>query len=338
MKEFMECPYGEGEAVLTKAPQIITYRKEEFKVIAHFYTCKECNEEFTTNETDHITLLQAHNQYREKHGIPFPEEIKAIREQYQLSAAKMSEALRLGENGYGNYEKGEMPTPAIGSLIKTATKPANFIDLLLSHKHLEDDKALMKAKTLAENLSKEKKPSTFFELLNNYHDPNNYTGYVALNTSKIEGLLVHFIQKCDHEYNDRLKLSKLLFFTDFWHYRNFGRSVSGLAYQIVKAGPVPIWYDHFFTYFEHRHIIYPEWQEIWGGRVREIVKTHKHSFKDDIFNDQEKGTIDSITELYKNTATWALVEKSTGLNIKVEMDSKDHLVGFQENAFAMVGV
>jgi hypothetical protein len=32
MKEFMECPYGEGEAVLTKAPQIITYRKRNLKL------------------------------------------------------------------------------------------------------------------------------------------------------------------------------------------------------------------------------------------------------------------------------------------------------------------
>ncbi len=66
MKEMMECPYGEGQAVLTKAPQKITFRKEEFNVIAHFYRCEECGEEFTTNETDEITLVQAYNQYNDE--------------------------------------------------------------------------------------------------------------------------------------------------------------------------------------------------------------------------------------------------------------------------------
>src|ERR1700739_2015590 len=159
MKEVIECPYGEGRALLTKAPQKITFRKEEFSVTAHFYVCEDCGEEFTTNETDEITLVQAYNQYRAKHGIPFPEEIKASREKYQLSAAKMSEVLQLGENGYANYEKGEMPTPAIGTLIRTASKPVNFLDFLKRHPNADTDKALIKARGFAEQLCKENKHS-----------------------------------------------------------------------------------------------------------------------------------------------------------------------------------
>lgn len=337
MKEVMDCPYGEGKAVLKKSPQQITFRKEVFDVVAHFYVCEDCGEEFTTNEADEITLVQAYNQYRAKHGIPFPDEIRATREKYHLSAAKMSEVLQLGENGYANYEKGEMPTPAIGTLIRTAAKPENFIDLLTNHRHFNHDKALQKALGFAEALLKEVKSYDFFHLLNKYHHPDNYTGYVALNTTKIEHLLVHFIRSCAQEYNDRLKLGKLLFFTDFYHYRQFGRSVSGLAYKKINVGPVPRCYDHFFTFFEHQHVLYPEWEPI-NGKAREIVRTYRHLGIDEIFSEQEKHTIFRVTELFKHTATWELVDKSNHLNIKSESHDHEHLIGFQENAFELAGV
>ena len=107
MKQVIECAYCDGQAQLQKTGKELKYRAELFKVVEHFYKCEKCAEEFTTTETDSVTLLQAHNQYRERHFIPFPEEILAIRDKYELSATKLSEVLGLGINGYGNYEKGE---------------------------------------------------------------------------------------------------------------------------------------------------------------------------------------------------------------------------------------
>ncbi|MBK7883908.1 MAG: hypothetical protein IPJ81_08950 [Chitinophagaceae bacterium] len=95
MKKVIECPYCDGYANLEKQTKELSYRKELFKVIEHFYKCNKCNEEFTTTETDTVTLLQAYNQYREKYSIPFAEEIISLREKYELSAIKMSEVLGL---------------------------------------------------------------------------------------------------------------------------------------------------------------------------------------------------------------------------------------------------
>ena len=45
-------------------------------------------------------IFQVYNQYRVKHGIPFPDEISGIREHYGLSAAKMAQILGFGINQY----------------------------------------------------------------------------------------------------------------------------------------------------------------------------------------------------------------------------------------------
>jgi len=61
--QIIDCAYCNGQAHLQKTNRELTYRNEICKVVEHFYKCKECKEEFTTTETDTITMLQAQNQY-----------------------------------------------------------------------------------------------------------------------------------------------------------------------------------------------------------------------------------------------------------------------------------
>jgi len=64
MKIKMECPYCDGDAILQKQPGEITYCNEAFKVIEHFYRCEKCSEEFTTTESDTVTLDQVYSQFK----------------------------------------------------------------------------------------------------------------------------------------------------------------------------------------------------------------------------------------------------------------------------------
>lgn len=330
MKDRIECPYGEGEAILKKEPRSLSYRKNEFAVMAHFYKCENCGEEFTTNEADQITLIQAHNQYREKNGIPFPEEIRSIRNKFGLSAVKMSDVLGLGENGYGNYEKGEIPTPAIGTLIRTVEKPENFLSLLKSRNLRKADKALVKVISHVEHIIiEENAKSECFNMPANLVTANNFNGYSVFNADKIEHLLVHYIHECKQEYNDKLKLVTLLFFTDFCHYKNYGHSICGLSYQKKHIGPLAYGFDHILSNFEKNRTIYHEWEILVDGKAREIFRTHPNENAKVVFNEEERKTIDWVTSHYKNCPTEELIRESAGLNLTLSED----LIGFQENAF-----
>ena len=52
-----------------------------------------------------------------------------------------------------------------------------------------------------------------------------------------------------------------MFYADFFHYKQYGISISGLNYQAIKYGPVPVHYD---TIYDHI-----------GGVEKEIVFSHK---------------------------------------------------------------
>ena len=120
-------PFTGGEVILCKQERELIYRKEKFVYIANFYMCVDTNETFTTTELDEVNVKQVYNQYRTKYGIPFPDEIKNMRERYGLSASKMSIILGLGANQYRLYENGEMPSEAIGKTLKSIINPQIFL-------------------------------------------------------------------------------------------------------------------------------------------------------------------------------------------------------------------
>lgn len=320
-------------ANLQKEKRELTYRKDQFTIVAHFYKCEKCGEEFTTTETDTISLVQAHNQYRQKYNIPFPEEIAAIREKYELSAAKMSEVLGMGANGYGNYEKGEIPVPAMAKLIATAAKPAVFMDFLVAARPHFSDNTFHKAKEKVEILIRqENELSPFYRSINIYKEPNNFTGYKSPSFRRIISLISLFIKKCTPEFNDKLKLNKLLFYTDFCHYKNFGQSISGLSYRAIQYGPVPANYDNIYAYLENEQIISSEWIRLPNGSAREVFKADD-KMDAGLFSSDELKTIHAVIDRFHKTSTWDIVDLSHKEKAWKELEAGKELISYQEYAF-----
>jgi putative zinc finger/helix-turn-helix YgiT family protein len=335
MQTRIECPYCDGKANLQRESKELTYRKEVFNVVAHFYNCEKCKEEFTTTETDTISLTQAHNLYREKHHIPFPEEIARIRQQYDLSAAKMNEVLGFGANGYSNYENGEIPTPAYGNLISAAADPNFFLSLLEKAEEYFTVNGYKKAREKALSLIRELEvKKAICKRLNLIYEANNLTGFRKLNPERLANLIVYFIKNAKPDFNDKLKLNKLLFFTDFLHYKNHGISISGLSYRPIKLGPVPTNYDNIYSYLEDEQFINPQFQELSNGGVKELFTT-EFNFDKSLFTKEEIATLEVIIKNFSNTPTWKIVNLSHQEKAWKELESKKALIGYQDYAFEL---
>ncbi len=118
----MRSPFTGGTATLMTEETTSVFRGEKFSYTRYYYRCDDTGIAFTDAESDGWGIEQIYSQYREKYGIPPPDEIKTIREQYGLSATIMSKILGIGDNQYGLYENGEMPTKNIGRMIATIKK------------------------------------------------------------------------------------------------------------------------------------------------------------------------------------------------------------------------
>ena len=76
------------------------------EVDAQVLVCADCGEEFYCEELDNATLVNAYNEYRRKHKLLLPEEIKKIREQYGLSQRSFAKLLNCGDKTICRYENG----------------------------------------------------------------------------------------------------------------------------------------------------------------------------------------------------------------------------------------
>lgn len=66
MTNGMECPFCCGFASLQKQERELLYRKENFQVVEYYYKCDTFREEFTTTESDTLTMKQVYTQHYNK--------------------------------------------------------------------------------------------------------------------------------------------------------------------------------------------------------------------------------------------------------------------------------
>jgi len=339
MKKKIDCPYCDGHALLAKELRDMTYRKESYSVFGYYYKCNLCNKEFTTIDTDTVTLNQAHNQYRETYGIPFVDEISSTREKYDLSATKMCEVLGLGVNSYSNFENGEVPSVAIGNLISTAKKPTVFLDFVEKSKHYftanSFEKLIDKVKYLIKKEEEVAEESVC--IINQFEEPNQFTGYKKTHSNKIANLLTIFISENKRQFNDRLKLNKLFFYLDFGHYKKHGFSITGLSYRAIQYGPVPTFYDNIFTFFENEQVIESNWEKDSNGAARENFTT-RNNFDDKVFLKEEIETINEVINTFRDIPSWDLVELSHKERAWIELEKTKGIISYQTYAFDIQGI
>lgn len=204
-----------------------TFRKEEFTYI-HTGIVDEDGEMWTTTELDEANLFQVYNQYRAKHGIPFPDEIAGLRRRYGISAAKMSQILGFGINQYRMYEDGEVPSISNARTIIAAREKAVFLSFVEASKSDMTESEYNRIRKKAEDADGD------FAMTNR---PSVYNGYRSLSMDKIAAVGHLLISKIGPVFVT--KMNKLMFYADFIHYKRHGYGITGLSYRALQYGPVP---------------------------------------------------------------------------------------------------
>jgi transcriptional regulator with XRE-family HTH domain len=256
-----------------------------------------------------------------------------LREIYGLSAQKMAQIFGFGINTYSNYEKGEMPTSANAKLISSGKNPQIFLSFLEQSKDQFPAKKYQKLEAIAKSQQISIEENDTVCNFNWYSVPNKFTGYCIPNPDKVANLLLYFITECKPEYNDKLKLNKMLFYADFLNYKSTGKSISGISYRAIPYGPVPSKYDFIFAHFtEQNEIIESVFIKAEDSKINECFKSIK-PFDLSIFTEEELKTIRHIIELFKNTPSWDLVELSHTEKACIELNKEREIISYQEYAF-----
>jgi putative zinc finger/helix-turn-helix YgiT family protein len=284
----------------------LTFRKEEFEVVNQYYRCEESGEHFVGTRLGDLNMQLLHNAYRAKHNLPFPEEIRAIREKYSLSAVKMSEILGFGVNSYRQYEAGEVPSLSNGRLIRLAEDPEQFERLVKMTDVLEDKvkhKILKKVDALIEEYTE----SYDFDIENyllNKSTPDTYTGYRVPNLDKLTEMTVYFAEKLAPY---KTKMNKLLFYSDFLSYKNTGYAISGVRYAAINRGPVPNNFQSIFEYQHNNKQVYIRVEDFGDYFGEQFLPSKSKSFNAELFKAEELEILEQVASRFEKATTKEMV-------------------------------
>lgn len=243
----IQSPITGGRVFLVENTEEHEYRKEKFEVYARYYLCEDTGEQFSGEGQDDLVLNQVYNQWRIRHGVPFPEDIKAIRHRYGMNYSQMSKIMGFGANQWKQYEDGVVPSESNGKMIRAIERKDVMLTLLQTSKSefsvTEYERLQAQVKAAPENNRDD------YALLLTYgrnSEPSIYNGFGERNPAKVAEMVCWFVGKCSGVCPT--KLNKLMFYADFYHYRQTGRSISGLRYRVIQYGPVP---EHFDTIYDN---------------------------------------------------------------------------------------
>ncbi len=308
----MKSPITGKEMALQKEQRVIVFRKEEFGVIYHYYKCIDSEEQFTTTGLDEINMLQVYNKYREAHKLPYPEQIKQLRERYKLSASKMSEILGFGANMYSKYENGEVPSESNSRLIQLANDPEKFkalITLSGVYENIEEKKIIHHIDELIE---KEKQSIWSFSaedfLLGYDSSIGINTGYTLPSLEKLREMIIYFTESLKPW---KTKMNKLLFYADFVNFGETCFSISGAQYRAIDMGPVPNNFSSIFEFAaEHDDIIIQRKSFPNGALGEQFLPNPERKFNSKLFNIDELESLKRVKDKFRTTSVSDIIETS----------------------------
>lgn len=326
----MNSPITGNPMTLQKEERALTFRKETFPVVYHYYLCKDSGEQFTSTELDELNIQQLHNQYRGRHKLPFPEDIRQIRERYGLSATKMAEVLGFGVNSYRHYEQGEVPSQSNGKLIQLASDPRQFKALVEITEGLKDeakDKLLRKIDHLIEKQKSRLLAFDIEDYLLSKNLPDEFSGYRTPSLARLTEMVVFFTERLQPW---KTQMNKLLFYADFLLFKRTCFSMSGARYRAITMGPVPNNYNSIFEYMVNNAEIDIRSKEFPNGAVGERFQPCvDRLFNPETFDDTEMQVLTEVASRFKNASTAEIIKTSHQEKAWIENEAERRLISYQ---------
>lgn len=244
-------PITGGEMTLKWNLEEVEFRKEKFKVWYPYYECEDTGNRFTTTESDGVWCRQMHQQYCLKYGIPFTDEIIALRERYGLSAQKMALILGFGENQWRKYEQEDIPNVSNGRVIRSAMNPKVMMDFVESARGVLTEKEYEIAKIKVQAVIDKREDWRIQE----YETKRVFAygrgvenGFAQVSLERLKNVMLYVLEHCEDVWTT--KMNKLLFYIDFLSYRERGMAISGLSYRAIEFGPVPERWERVYSQFD----------------------------------------------------------------------------------------
>ncbi len=291
------CPNCEKKTELQhiKTTEDIIVKSEGINVPVEYYKCLECGAEFDDPKSKHDPLALAYKEYRRRHGMMQPKEIRELRQRYGLTQKEFCKLLGWGEATLSRYENGALQDDTHNTILQMIKDPRNLLNLIELQGNFIAEEKREKLIELLKNAIEETHsfPFIYSEHFGKY-SPHILSGFKELNLNRLFQAIIFF---CVGGVL-KTKLCKLLFYADFKHYKNYASSITGVRYVHLKFGPVPDRYSYYFATLENEEKAISIDEVNFGEYVGEELSADKNPDLS-VFSNSEIKTLIDVKEYFQ---------------------------------------
>uniref|UniRef100_UPI0040573591 type II TA system antitoxin MqsA family protein n=1 Tax=Acetatifactor sp. TaxID=1872090 RepID=UPI0040573591 len=325
------CPFCEEkhEIIKIQYQSKAIVKDEEVEYSKQAYFCPQNDAEFEPSDIADSNLTAAREAYRIQQNYLTIADIKRIRSKYDLTQKEYARLLGVGDATIQRYETKAIQDNTYDNLMRlTDENPTYSLVLLEKNRHSFDAhryEQIKRAIIYQINIYGEDffLESAIRASYTNYLEESKENGYTVLNIEKIKKLLVYFSTYVPSLY--KVKLMKLLWYTDAEAYKQFGHSITGLVYQHMPLGAVPIAHDKLMglsciSVEEEEHDLYVAYKILPASEVNISGLSL-----------DELRILQKITDYFKNFTTKEIVNYMHGENAYSQTNHKDIIEFTPEN-------
>ncbi|MBR0036526.1 MAG: DUF4065 domain-containing protein [Bacteroidales bacterium] len=309
------------------------FRGEPYEFIHTAWHCEDSGEQFTNEAQDTAGFVQVTNQYRAKYGIPYTDEIIAVRQRYGISAAKMSLILGIGINQYRLYEQGEVPSVSNGRMIRSIMNPKVMMELVESSRNelSQTEYAKITAKVKAVITESEAFKMEQYEIRRVFNVPRGMeNGYAQTSLIRLKNVMLYLLEKCGEVWCT--KMNKLLFYLDFLSYREYGMAITGLSYRAIDLGPVPDRWDKVYSEFSE---VKQELRQTGDFVGSVLIATEKADSS--LFTEDEIKVLEEVCANFRDKTSREISRLSHEENAWIDYHANHERIPFKE-AFSLKAI
>jgi putative zinc finger/helix-turn-helix YgiT family protein len=245
----------------------LNVRGDIIKVEVEYYRCTECGEEFEDPRSKDDPLDKAYREYRRRHGMIQPEEIREMRKLYGLTQQELSKLIGWGGATLSRYENGALQDDAHDRFLQLVKDPENLQRIVNKNGGFLPEKK--RKRLLNELTAAAEKICSFPNILSErfgQYEPSVESGFKKLDLNKLFQMIIFFAK----DGVLKSKLCKLIFYADFKCFKDYAISISGAKYAHAHHGPVPDNYEHYFATLIHDEKVIRVEEIDYGEYVGEI--------------------------------------------------------------------
>ena len=301
-KVMMECPMCDETHLVEKRTRTskVNIKGETIEYLETYYRCTEDEESFAFIPAKLMdeNLFAARNAYRVAHGLLTSQEIVQLRKKFGLTQKELALLLGWGEITITRYETKQIQNETHDSMLKAVRKNA-----LEARKLLERNKDSFEVNRYLEILKViddeiERTSVVYFARQKiearqiRYQGNVEATGGVAINIDKVRNMMLFFAAKCKNLF--KVKLMKLLWFSDALYFQRYNVSMSGLVYQHMPRGALPVAHWDLMELVPVETVI-DDYAQLESYKILPCA-----DFSEDVFSDEEKDVLYAVLNKFVN--------------------------------------